>query len=59
MNSALKKYGAAIIWVLTGIVVILTALLFKGTPYQNAFFFILAIGIILASAFELYSRKKS
>lgn len=59
MTLTLKKHGAAIIWLITGIAIIVSAILLKDTGYENAWFYILAVGIVLASAFEAYSRIKN
>lgn len=58
MTSLRKKYGAAIIYGITAVAILASAYLLKGTEYENAWFYLLAVGIILAAAFEVYIRTK-
>lgn len=53
-----KRHGAAIIWVITAIVIVASALLLKGTEYENSWLYILGVGAILSGIFEAYSRTK-
>lgn len=52
-----KKYGSAIIWVLTAIVILISAPIFKGTEYENAWLYIFAVGSLLAGVAEIYSKR--
>lgn len=58
MTPMFKKHGAAIIWVITAIVIVASALLLKGTEYENAWLYILGVGAILSGVFEAYARIK-
>ena len=58
MTSIFKKHGAATIWVITAIAIVASALLLKDSQYENAWLYILAVGIVLAGGFEFYSRTK-
>lgn len=53
----MKKHGAVIIWVITAIVIVASALLLKGTEYENAWIWILLAGTILAGVFDVYIRR--
>ncbi|WKZ40625.1 MAG: hypothetical protein QY328_01065 [Anaerolineales bacterium] len=58
MLSTLKNHGAVIIYIITAIAIIVTALLLKNTEYENAWFYIFAVGSVLASLVEVYSKTK-
>lgn len=58
MKPIVRIFGGAIIGIITAIAIIVTAYLLKGTEYENAWFYILAIGLVLITAFELYSKNK-
>jgi hypothetical protein len=58
MTSMLIKHGAIIISVITAIAILASAYLAKGSEYENAWLIILAVGSVLASVFELYSKTK-
>ena len=58
MNSILNKHGAVIIWIITGIVTAGTALLLKGSEYENAWLWVFSIGVVLAGVVETYFRIK-
>jgi|GEM_PF-6265838 hypothetical protein len=57
MNSILKNYGALIIYIITAIAIIVSALLLKDTEYENTWLYILGVGSVLASFVEIYSKK--
>lgn len=57
MISTFKKHGALIIYIITAIAIIVTALLLKDTEYENVWFYIFAVGSVLASLVEVYSKK--
>lgn len=57
--SLFKKYGPVTISLLTALAVIVTALLLKGSAYENAWFYVFAVGSVLASFAELYARKRT
>lgn len=58
MNSILKNYGALIIYIITAIAIIVSALLLKDTEYENIWLYILGVGSVLASLVEVYSKKE-
>lgn len=58
MKPTFKKHGAAIIYVITAVVIVASAPLLKGTEYENAWLYILALGFVLVGIFELYSKRK-
>ncbi|HCM74996.1 MAG TPA: hypothetical protein DIS90_01345 [Cytophagales bacterium] len=58
MNTILKKHGATIIWIITGIATAGTALLVKGSEYENAWLWVFSIGIVLAGFTEAYLKIK-
>lgn len=58
MTHLFKKHGAIIISLITAIAILATAWLAKGTAYENAWLFILAVGSIITAFFEWYSKKK-
>lgn len=57
MTPLIKKHGAIIISLMTAVFIIASALIFKGTEYENAWLFILVVGSLATAAFELYSKK--
>lgn len=59
MKTLLTKYGAVSIWIITAIAILVSAYVLKGSAYENAWIYLLAIGIVLATAFEVYARKGS
>ena len=58
MMPILRKHGVVIIYVITAIAIPATAYLLKGTEYENVWLYILAVGLVLAGAFEMYSKIK-
>jgi hypothetical protein len=58
MKPILRIFGGAIIGIITAIAIIATAYLLKGTEHENAWFYILAVGLVLIAAFEMYSKNK-
>ena len=58
MMPRLRKHGVVIIYVITAIAIPATAYLLKGTEYENVWLYILAVGLVLAGAFEMYSKIK-
>lgn len=58
MSPFFAHFGALMISVVTAIAIIVTALVWKDTPYENTFFIVLAVGSVLANLFEAYARKK-
>ena len=59
MIPMFKKNGAVIIYIITAVGIFASAYLLKGTPYKNVWLYILAVGIVLSSVFEFYSRIKN
>lgn len=59
MTPIFKQHGAAIIYVITAIVMVVSALLLKGTAYENAWLYIFGVGFVLAAFWEFYFRKKN
>lgn len=57
MAPIIKKHGASIAYIITGIVVVVSALLFKNTQYENAWLYIFCVGTVIASILEVYSKK--
>lgn len=57
MAPIIKKHGAFVMYILTGILVIISALLFKNTQYENAWLYIFCVGTVIASILEVYSKK--
>lgn len=58
MTPIFKNHGATIIYVITAIAIVVSALLLKDTEYENAWLYILALGFVLVGIFELYSIRK-
>lgn len=58
MSPFFTHFGALMISIVTAIAIIVTALLWKDTPYENTFFIVLAVGSVLASLFEAYARRQ-
>ena len=58
MISILKQHGAVVIYLITAIAIPTAAYLLKGTEYENVWLYILAVGIVLAGAVEMYSKIK-
>lgn len=54
----LRQFGAAIISIITAIAILATAYVAKDTVYENAWLYVLAVGSVLASAFELYVKNR-
>ncbi len=54
----LKKYGTTIIYLTTAIAIVVSALLFKDSEYENAWVYVMSVGFILAAALDVYSQVK-
>ena len=58
MSPIFKNYGAVMISLVVAIAIILAAIIWKDTKYENAWLYITGLSPILMAAFELYSKKK-
>lgn len=58
MAMKIKRHGLIIIWGVTAFAIVATAWFGKGTQYENAFFYVLIVGCILAAFWELISKNK-
>ncbi len=59
MITIFKKHGAIIISLVTGVSILASALIFKGTEYENMWLFILVVGSLATAAFEFFSKKNA
>ncbi len=57
MKQAMKKHGSLIIWLITAIAIVVSSYFLKETKYENTWLWILLVGTILASAFDLLFKK--
>ena len=57
MTQTAKRYGQIVLSLIASVAIIGTALLTKDTPNENAFFYVLAIYLVLMGALEVYSRS--
>jgi hypothetical protein len=53
MTPTVKKNGTLIMSVIAAITMLATAYLVKGSEYENTFFYVFAIGLVLFAAFEV------
>lgn len=59
MTQTAKRYGQILLSVIGAIAILGTAYLTKGTENENAFFYVLAIWLVLFGALEVfYSRNR-
>lgn len=58
MQSTLKKHGAPIISIITAIATVISALVWKGTEYENTWLYVFCTGLIVSAIFEVYSSRK-
>jgi hypothetical protein len=53
-----KKHWSAIIYIFTALAIVVSALLFKDSEYENAWVYVMSVGFILAAALDVYSQIK-
>lgn len=53
-----KKHWSAIIYIVTAIAIVASALLFKDSEYENAWVYVMSVGFFLAAALDVYSQIK-
>lgn len=58
MTSFIKQFGPLILAIVGVLAIVATAWFGKDTEYENAFFYVFCIWLILYSIFEVYSKRK-
>lgn len=53
-----KKHWSAVIYIVTAIAIVTSALLFKDSEYENAWVYVMSVGFVLAAALDVYSQIK-
>lgn len=58
VKSLLKTHRMLLLWILVAVAVIAAAWFGKGTEYENIFFAVLPVGVILIALFERNTSTK-
>lgn len=59
MKPFLRNYGSIILSVIGAIAIIVTALLAKGTAYENAWLYIVCVQVALLPLWDTYVRRST
>lgn len=58
MTALFKKNRMIIVSIIVAITILATAYIANGSDYENAWFYILAVWLVISPAWENYSKKK-
>ena len=58
MTQTAKRYGMILLTAIAVVAIIGTALLTKDTQYENAFFYVFAVWLVVMGALEAVSRSR-